>query len=165
MLVCMEEAKAVASILSQYRAALTMLRQAIELCPDDLWNDARYRNRYWHVAYHALFYAHLYVNVSLAEFTAWEKHREECRMLGGPVERIEPYSKGELLEYLQICLAEIEDKVPRLALDGPSGFDWLPFSRLEVHIYNIGHMHQHTGQLGERLRAVCDVGIKWVGRG
>jgi len=165
MLVCMEEAKAVASILSQYRASLAMLRQAIELCPEDLWRDTQYRNRYWHIAYHTLFYAHLYVNASEAEFVPWSKHRAECRMLGGEIEGIEAYSKSELLEYLLICLAEIEDNVPKVALDGPSGFDWLPFSRLEAHIYNIGHIHQHTGQLGERLRTVCDVGIKWVGRG
>ncbi len=161
----MEEAKAVASILSQYRASLAMLRQAIDLCPDHLWHDARYRNRYWHIAYHTLFYAPLYVSASLAEFTPWAQHREECRMLGGPIEGIEPYSKWELLEYHSICLEQIEDWVPRVVLDGPSGFEWLPFSRLEAHIYNIGHIHQHTGQLGERLRVVCDVGIKWVGRG
>ena len=165
MLVCMEEATAVASILSQYRASLAMLLQAIELCPDDLWCDTRYRNRYWHIAYHTLFYAHLYVNASLTQFTPWEKHREECRMLGGAIEGVEPYSKSELLEYLPICFAAIEDWVPKVPLDGPSGFDWLPFSKLEAHIYNIGHIHQHTGQLGERLRTVCNVGIKWVGRG
>ncbi len=168
MLVCMDEAKAVASILSQYRAALAMLRQAIELCPEDLWHETGYRNRYWHIAYHTMFYAHLYACETEAEFTAWAKHRTECRMLGGHTEgagAIESYSKAELLEYLEICLAEIEDKVPKAPLDGPSGFDWLPFSKLEAHIYNIGHIHQHTGQLGERLRAVCDVGIKWVGRG
>jgi hypothetical protein len=164
MLVCMEDAKAFASILSQYRAALAMLRQAIELCPKELWGDARYRNRYWHIVYHTLFYAHLYVCASEAEFAPWVKHRGECRMLGGAMEGVDSYSRAELLEYLSICLAEIEDKVPKVPLDGPSGFDWLPFSRLEAHIYNIGHVHQHTGQLGERLRAVCDVGIKWVGR-
>jgi DinB superfamily len=165
MLVGMDEAKVVASILSQYRAALAMLRQGIELCPEELWRDTRYRNRYWHIAYHTLFYAHLYVCASEAEFRPWEKHRMECRMLGGAVDGIEPYSKGELLEYFEICRAEIEEKLPIVALDRPSGFDWLPFSRLEAHIYNIGHIHQHTGQLGERLRTVCDVGIKWVGRG
>src|ERR1700744_5569278 len=102
MLVCMDETKAVASILSQYRAALAMLRQAIELCPEELWRDTRYRNRYWHIAYHSLFYAHLYVSASEAEFTPWHRHRVACRMLGGAMEGVEPYSKAELLEYLPI---------------------------------------------------------------
>jgi hypothetical protein len=147
MLVSMEDSAAVQSILSQYRASLAMLRSTIELCPDDFWLAADYRNRYWHVTYHALFYAHLYVNASEAEFTPWHKHRAVCRLLGSSAEEleaVEPYSKADLLDYLAICSAEIEDKVPKLLLEGPSGFDWLPFNRLELHFYNIGHIQHHT---------------------
>ena len=161
----MEDSSVVKPILSQYRASLAMLRPAIELCPEDLWLAANYRNRYWHVAYHALFYAHLYVCASEAAFTPWEKHRVACRLLGKSTEEIaaiEPYSRAEMLDYLQICSAAIEDKVPALPLDGPSGFDWLPFNRLELHFYNIGHLQHHVGQLAERLRTVCGIGVPWV---
>jgi hypothetical protein len=164
----MQDAEATKSILSQYRASLAMLRQAIELCPDDLWIESSYRNRYWHIAYHALFYAHLYVSASEAEFTPWDKHRPACRRLGESTQENPlpgPYSKADVLDYFAVCSAEIEDKVPKLSLDGPSGFDWLPFNRLEVHFYNIGHMRQHTGQLAERLRTVCDIGITWIRNG
>jgi len=47
-------------IQSQYGASLDMLKQAVEKCPVSLWDDRRYRNRFWHIAYHALFYTHLY---------------------------------------------------------------------------------------------------------
>lgn len=168
MLNSMEESDAVNSIVSQYRASLAMLRQAIEMCPEYLWLDSNYRNRYWHIAYHTLFYTHLYVNASEAEFTPWEKHQPACRLLGGSSEKgviPDPYSKADLLDYHQICCEQVEDKVPKLPLDGSSGFDWLPFKRLELHFYNIGHLQHHTGQLAERLRTVCDIGVAWVRMG
>jgi hypothetical protein len=164
----MEDSEAVKSILSQYRASLAMLRQAIEQCPEDLWLASNYRNRYWHIAYHALFYTHLYVCASEAEFTPWGKHQPACRRLGESTEKEplpDPYSQADLLDYHRICCEQVEDKVPKLLLDGPSGFDWLPFNRLELHFYNIGHIQHHTGQLAERLRTVCDKGVAWVRNG
>jgi len=168
MLISMENAAAVASILSQYRASLAMLRSAIELCPEDLWQTTRFRNRSWHIAYHTLFYAHLYVNESEADFRPWHKHRTVCRLLGKSPEElatVEPYSKADLLEYHTLCRAEIDDKVPRLPLEGASGFNWLPFNRGELHFYNIRHIQHHTGQLAERLRTVSGIGVPWVGQG
>ena len=168
MLRDMDQSDAVKSILSQYRASLAMLRQAVELCPENLWLVSDYRNQYWHIAYHALFYAHLYVNASEAEFTPWEKHRPACRRLGESTAKDplpDAYSKSDVLDYLQICCEQIETKVPELPLDGESGFDWLPFNRLGVHFYNIGHIQHHTGQLAERLRTACDIGVPWVRHG
>ena len=57
------------ALKSQYHAALSMLRQTIERCPEDLWLDETPENAFWHVAYHALFYGHLFlVCVLLAYF-------------------------------------------------------------------------------------------------
>jgi hypothetical protein len=42
------------SIRSQYGAALAMLKDAIEKCPDSLWADSNYVNPFWRVAYHTL---------------------------------------------------------------------------------------------------------------
>jgi hypothetical protein len=166
------ESQIIESLLSQYQASLKMLRQAIELCPEDLWIASTYHNRYWHVAYHTLFYAHLYVNASEAEFAPWTKHRPECRLLGSrPGEALrervvpEPYAKAELLDYQKICCDEVLDKVPRVSLDAPSGFDWLPFNRFEVHLYNLRHIHHHTGQLADRLRTAAGIGLPWVRSG
>ena len=47
------------AIKGQYHAALAMLRQAIERCPDDLWVSAAYPNRSWRMAYHTIYYTHL----------------------------------------------------------------------------------------------------------
>ena len=39
-------------IISQYQAALEMLKETVEKCPDWIWDDTGDRARFWHVAYH-----------------------------------------------------------------------------------------------------------------
>lgn len=70
------------TIKSQYHATLEMLRQAIVKCPESLWHDRGYNNMFWHIAYHALFYTHLYLQASEEDFVPWAKHRGEYRILG-----------------------------------------------------------------------------------
>ena len=70
-------------IKHQYHAALTMLKMAIEQCPESAWNDPEYKNASWHIVYHTLFYTHLYLQVSEKEFKPWSKHREEYPFMGG----------------------------------------------------------------------------------
>ena len=41
-------------------AGLSLLRQAIEKCPEDLWYSTEQVNAVWQTAYHTLFFAHLY---------------------------------------------------------------------------------------------------------
>ncbi len=64
------------AIRSQYLAALEMLKQVIVQCPEALWDAPDDKNRFWRIAYHALFYTHLYLQTSESEFTAWSGHRE-----------------------------------------------------------------------------------------
>ena len=93
----------------QYHAAFAMLRQTVERCPDDLWVSTAHPNATWHVAYHALFYGHLYLMPDEASFAPWEKHREEHQFLGSvpwpphePPKLGEPYTRAELLTYLRL---------------------------------------------------------------
>ena len=44
------------TIRSQYRVALEMLEQAVVTCPEPMWNDATDLNRFWSLAYHAVFF-------------------------------------------------------------------------------------------------------------
>ena len=36
---------------SQLHAALAMLKDAIDKCPDEVWLDEGYTNRYWQIAF------------------------------------------------------------------------------------------------------------------
>jgi len=145
-----------------------MLRKAIELCPEDLWL-AGSPNRFWHIAYHALFYTHFYLAPSDVDFVAWPYHRAEYNYLGEVPSRPgykpqidQPYTQAELLEYHAICLLEVEKQLATLDPESPSGFFWLPFNKLELQFYNLRHLAHHTGQLAERLRTHANIGLPWV---
>jgi hypothetical protein len=157
------------SITSQYLAALEMLKQAVVLCPELLWNSADDKNKFWHIAYHALFFTHLYLHESLKTFKPWPGHRPEYENLGPlpwpphDMPKIgEPYDRAALLEFVAFCQQEVMGKVPRFDLQAPAGFDWLPFNRLELHLYNIRHLQQHTGELMERLGTRASIEFGWV---
>jgi hypothetical protein len=158
------------TLTKQYLAPMEMLGRAIDLCPEPVWYSTEYSNRFWHVAYHAVFYTHLYLHATEAEFRPWHGHRPNYNFLGSlpvpPYERpkIEtPYAKEEVLEYHQLCRGEVAGRVRCLDLEAPSGFDWVSLNKFELQLYNIRHLQHHTGQLVDRLRNVADIGVPWVG--
>lgn len=172
MLNGMNEADVQRILESQFRASLAMLKHAIEKCPEELWTSEAQQNRFWHLAYHALFFTHLYLQPSEASFQPWAKHKPNVQFLGAPplapnepVVIPTPYTREEVAEYLGLCGAEVAVKVPAVPLDADSGFPWLPFSRLEVHLYNIRHIQHHAGQLADRLRNAAGVASPWVRMG
>ena len=151
------------AIQSQYQAALEMLQQAVVRCPESMWDDRSYKNVFWLVVYHALFYLHLYLYAGLGQYKPWPKHktdRQRMKLDGG-----EAYSKADLLEYVEIVRGQVVAQVAALDLAAPSGFEWLPFTRLETHLYSLRHMQQHIGELCERLGEESGVDVDWVGRG
>ena len=152
------------TIKSQYNAALEMLKQAIKACPESLWDDPQYESPFWHIAYHVLFYTHLYLQPTEQDFVPWEKQQDGYRSLSSDGEREGvPYSKEDLLAYLQLCRQQVEEQVTALDLEARSGFHWLPFDKLETQFYNIRHIQQHTGELYERLGAARGPELRWVG--
>jgi hypothetical protein len=157
-------------IKSQYLAALEMLKSAIVKCPGALWDDPAYKNRFWHIAYHTLFYTHLYLQPTESDFVPWTKHREHYESMDPPwpphqePEIGEPYRKEEMLEYLEFCQQQVKATVDSLNLDDRTGFHWLPFGKLELQFYNIRHLMQHTGELCERLGATENIEVDWVGK-
>ena len=103
----------------------------------------------WHIAYHVLFYTHLYLQGSEQEFLPWAKHRKDYQSFQPEIR--EPFTKEDILAYLDVCQQQVDEKARQLTLDAESGFSWLPFGKLELQLYNIRHIQQHTGELMERL--------------
>jgi hypothetical protein len=143
-----------------------MLKQAIEKCPEALWNHPDDKTKFWQIAYHALFYVHLYLQKNLDDFRPWGKHKEKAESLGprdGQAEPLQLYSPVDVLEYLALCQQEIDEKTAQLEPEAESGFYWLPMSKLELQFYNIRHLQQHTGEVMERLGTRAGVEVDWVG--
>jgi hypothetical protein len=150
----------------QHYASLSMLRQAIERCPDEVWTSGDHPRNYWRIVYHAALYAHLYLYENLDSFIAWDKARKECSWLEGddtPV--MEPYNKAEMLEYVDLIVGLVEPRLEALDLNAPhSGYKWYPeVTRLELMILSLRHLHGHIGQLTEILIS-NNLDVDWLGQ-
>ncbi len=167
----------VANVLkSQYHAGLAMLREAIELCPDDLWLDPTPRNAYWRIAYHTLFFLHAYTSRGIDSFERWPEHQRDNQnedgILGPPDPEStlplgpQPYTREHALRYADWIDARLDAAVDALDLRSrDSGFPRYPMPKLEHQLVNLRHLQHHTAQLADRLRAARDVGVRWHGRG
>lgn len=165
-----------AALGSQYRAALRMVREAIERCPEELWYDASPCNAYWQVAYHTLFFAHLYMQTEEAAFVPFPGHQREVQHpdgLPGPEDPDselpllpEPYSRDHALEYCDFCLEMVDPALSAMNLAADqSGFPWYKVGKLEHQLVNLRHIQHGAAQLADRLRDACDDGVRWQGKG
>jgi hypothetical protein len=87
-----------AALKSQYRAAFETVRDAIQQCPDRLWEEPGAMPQFWQIAYHTVFFGHFYMLQKEQDLRPWRKHRRGAPSLkpdGQPA-----YTKAELLEYL-----------------------------------------------------------------
>jgi len=145
-----------AALQSQYLAALAMLREAVIKCPDALWKAGRGEDRACFKAFHAVYYAHKYLQPASKDFIKW-KGRSSTN--GGM-----PISKEELLAYIRFIEAEVPDRLRAAHFDSASGFSSYPqVDRLEMHLINIRHIQQHAGELYERLGTRGKVRLRWAG--
>lgn len=139
-------------IQSQYFAALEMLKHVIVQCPGALWDAPGYNDPCWKTSYHALYYAHLYLQDTEKDFSRWPQDQDP--------QSESPFTREQLLDYLAFVQKQVQERVPALNLEANSGFDWLPFNKLELQLYNIRHIQQHAGELYERLGS--NIEIDWV---
>ncbi|MBM3123973.1 MAG: hypothetical protein FJZ87_02745 [Chloroflexi bacterium] len=139
-------------LVSQYLASLAMLKQAIVKCPPHVWDDPREKDKFWFAAYHALYYAHVYLKTPGVDFVRWKKPKYE-----NPGAAM---SRSQVLEQLASVEREVSVQLPRMNLGGASGHAGL-VSNLELQIYNIRHIQQHAGELYQRLSGL-DVQLSWA---
>lgn len=147
---------------SQYRAALAMLRQAIEKCPPDLWTSRQQGNAFWHIAYHTLFFTHYYLQPRRRSFKKWDQHRKGCEHLSRTPSTA--YTRAEILDYWDLCDAMVSPTVDKLDLHAAScDFPWYRMGKLEHQLVNIRHIQHHTAQLADRVRRATGEKFDWIG--
>jgi hypothetical protein len=156
-------------VSTQYEAALCMLNDCLVKCPDDAWARPVAKYPFWQAAHHVLIFTDLYLSPSKEAFVfrddvhpgGWAAFDDEY-----PAHRFE---RDVLTDYVHICRRKAIDVVAAEtaeSLAGESGFDWLKFSRAELHLYNIRHVQHHAAQLGACLRQHDpSINPRWVGRG
>jgi hypothetical protein len=163
-----------ASLKSQYHAALAMLKESIERCPEETWYDEAPKNACWQLAYHTLYFTHLYLQPDESAFRPWEGHQRDVQHpdgIPGPANPDStlpliptPYSKDEVLTYWELCDRMVDGAVETLDFGRKdSGFYWYPIPKLEHQIVNVRHVQHHAAQLADRVRAAAGVGVRWAG--
>ena len=121
---------------AQFRAGLNMLEAAVRACPDEAWDSAEQVNRFWHIAYHTLFYVHLYLFRTVAEHRPWSGHRDGAEDLG---KEAAPYTRENILEFLAFCRGHARRQITGLQ-PAPSPAPHRPARR--THPPN--HRHRRT---------------------
>ena len=152
------------ALKSQYHAALAMLRAVTRRCPDDLWASSNgHANAFWRIAYHTLYYTHLYLQPTNRVFRPWERHQRGIQRMSTPLKTRRMYTKAEVLAYWSICESMIDGAVDALDLNNPqSGFHNFKVPKMEHQIINIRHVQYHQAQLVDRLRAATGAGVGWA---
>ncbi len=150
-------------LTGQFEAALCMLDESVQKCPQEHWEGKIANHTFRQIAYHTLFFVDLYLSPNEEGFKLRDFHDRggDERSSTGPSPGL---PKDETLSYLAICrkraLEALASETPE-SLERESGFSWLPFSRGELHLYNIRHVQHHTGQLSAYLRRIVEDGERW----
>ncbi len=152
-------------IWQQFGAAIDMLDDAINLCPEQLWtavlwkdtNDARY-GQFWFVAYHTLFWLDLYLTGSSDGFAP------PSPFIRGTLPE-QPYTKDQVRAYLDQCRTKCKSTLEALTDETAHRrctFDWIEASFLEMQLYSMRHVQEHAAQLNLLLGQHDVSGMDWV---
>ncbi|MBZ0298036.1 MAG: DinB family protein [Anaerolineae bacterium] len=153
------------SVWRQFGAAIDMLDDAISLCPDELWtavlwkdpDDAAY-GQFWFVAYHTLFWLDLYLTGTKENFAP------PPPFIRGKLPET-PYTKDQVRTYLDQCRQKCQATLEALTDEKASQhctFEWVEASYLEMQLYSMRHVQEHTGQLNLLLGQHDVPGVDWV---
>ncbi len=150
----------------QFGAAIDMLENAIDACPDALWSDPSRNPEFWYVAFHALFFLDFYLAESPAGFAPPRPFTiSEPDPVGAVPER--PYTREEIRTFLQHGRAKGRNAIGGLSdarADELSPFLNGHLTVLELFLYNMRHVQHHAAQLNLILRQNTDSAPGWVRR-
>jgi hypothetical protein len=152
----------------QFGAAIDMLDNALLACPDELWGDRSEKPEFWYVVFHTLFFLDLYLSGSSEGFAPPAPFTmDELDPAGVLPERV--YPKDELHPYLkhcrQKCRATIEALTDERAAQLCQFWEWKwEISFLELLLYNMRHVQEHSAQLSLILGQKIGWEAPWVSK-
>lgn len=147
----------------QFGAAIAMLENAINACPDHLWDT---ETQFWYRSYHTLFYLDYYSSTDPDHFAPPSPFTlSEFDSSGKLPDRV--YTKVELINYLQFGKQKCEDLIHNLTPElAKQRFINVArnYSILEIIVYNMRHVQHHVGQLHLLLRQGGVESPGWVSK-
>jgi DinB superfamily len=159
------------SLWKQFGASIDMLKNAIELYPDDYWDANK---KLFYMAYHTLIFLDYYLTIPPEDFSAALPFTitEPDNQPEDAIDDIIPnriYSKNELLEYLQssrnkchLLISDLtEEKLAERWIEEEGTRN---YSFFELLLYNMRHVQHHAAQLNLLLRQGINNAPRWVSR-
>jgi hypothetical protein len=155
-----------AAVWPQFAAAIDMLGNAINACPDDLWSDRTQRPQFWYLAYHTVFFLDLYLSGSVEGFTPPKPFTLNELDPSGVVPE-QPYSKPEVASYLEQCRSKCRVEIEAMTDERARRqctFAWVDCNLAELMLYNMRHVQHGAAQLHLILRQQTNSAPGWVKR-
>jgi len=151
-------------IWHQFGAAIDMLENSINACPEDVWGDLFDPSEFWYISYHTLFWLDLYLSDNPDEFLPPAPFSlEELDPSGLLPERV--YTKKELITYLNHSRKKCRSVISSMSHEKANEhfkFGTIDLSFSELLLYNMRHVQHHTAQLNLILRQQINSAPRWV---
>jgi DinB superfamily len=163
------------ALWKNFGASIDMLRNAIQLWPEEYWNTDR---KFFYSAYHCLIFLDYSLSIPPTDFTTPLPFTISAtgQLPSDAIDDVVPdsiYTKKELLDYLQASREKChllirgltEEKLNEKWIERPdelSASVTLGFSVLEILFYNLRHVQHHTAQLNLLLRQKIDKAPDWI---
>ncbi len=161
----------------QFGAAIDMLDNAMQECPDSLWHERLWNHPneppeyagfadFWYLAYHTLFWLDFYLSGSEEGYAPPVPFTlSEFDPAGALPDKV--YTKEELQSYLaygrEKCQATIESLTDEKASQ-VCKFGWGEVSFAELLLYTMRHVQEHGAQLNLILGQKGISVTGWVGK-
>ena len=161
------------SIISQLKAGLFTLKNCIDLCPENEWNEKHNDYPFSQVVFHTLFFCDYYLCDYDSEFKEQKFHKENIlifddyeEMKDGMPTKL--YEKVFILEYYQHCKNKVEKTIRNKTLESLIELKsdvTKNMTKIERYLNLIRHIQHHSAQLGLQLQYVSGKEMDWVRRG
>ena len=148
-----------AMLWRQFSRSIDSFGAALRACPDDLWEQplwpdqpdqwvAQGFSQFWYLGYHTLFWLDLYLTGAEEGFQPPPPFALVEMEANETLPR--PYTRAELLGYLDLCRQRTQDTVMGMTIDQANRicrFPWgeVPFA--ELQLYSLRHVQEHAAQL------------------
>lgn len=167
------------TLWKNFAAAIDMLREAVILCPDDLWQAER---KFFYLTYHTAIFLDYYLTKPVSDFVPVLPYTisDSSSLPPETIDDVLPdrfYGRQEILDYLSSIREKCRKLIDRSTADEfmerwiePSEINLhglcpslvVNYSLLDILLYNLRHVQHHVGQLNYILRQKIGKAPGWI---
>ena len=154
------------AVWGQFGAAIDMLANAVDACPEDLWFDRAREPQFWYLVSHTLFWLDYYLTEDREHFRPPAPFGLEELDPAGVIPE-PPYTKAQLRTYLAHGRRKCRETIAAMSPERSArrhARRWGTASEMELLIYNLRHVQHGAAQLNLLLRQETAAAPRWVGQ-